>query len=130
MITVLENIMKQNRFFKRAVSMLYLILIDILILNSNVWLVMSQGLSRYDKKGEILLVYYFCKLCYPISETKTRHIDQPTQNSYSHKYPIDVDLGQIEVLKTLKNIKSADEGCAIKCIAACEGHAGKLGMIF
>ena len=46
-------------FFKRDLSMPYLILIDILVFNSNVWLVMSQGLSRYDKKGEILLVYYF-----------------------------------------------------------------------
>ena len=49
---------------------------------------------------------------------------------FSHKYPLDIDLGQLEVLKTLKNIKSADEGCAIKCTAACENHAGKLGMIF
>ena len=48
----------------------------------------------------------------------------------SHKYPLDVDLGQLEVLKTLKNIKSENEGCAIKCTAACENHAGKLRMPF
>ena len=49
---------------------------------------------------------------------------------FSHTYPLDVDLGQLEVLKTLKNIKSENEGCAIKCTAACENHAGKLRMPF
>ena len=47
-----------------------------------------------------------------------------------HKCPSDIDLGQVEILHTLKNIKAADEGCAIKCTAACENHAGKLGMSF
>ena len=47
---------------------------------------------------------------------------------FSHKYPLDIDLGQLEVLRTLKNIKTTDEGCAIKCTAACENDAGKLRM--
>ena len=70
-------------FFKRDLSMPYIILIDILVFNSNVWLVMSQGLSRYDKKGEILLVCYFCKLCYPVSEMKTRQINEIYKSLFS-----------------------------------------------
>ena len=49
---------------------------------------------------------------------------------FSHKYPLDIDLGQLEVLRTLKNIKTTDKGCAIKCTAACENDAGKLSMSF
>ena len=117
-------------FFFCAVSIPYLILINILIFDLNVWFVLSQSLSRYDKKGGILLIYYFCKLCYPLFETTTRQIDKQKYKKISHKYPLDVDLGQLEVLKTLKNIKSENEGCAIKCTAACENHAGKLRMPF
>ena len=48
--------------------------------------------------------------------------------SFWHKYSLDIDLGQLEVLKTLKNIKTTDEGCTIKCTAACENDAGKHRM--
>ena len=113
-------------FLKRTVSMLYLILIDILVSDSNVWFVMSQGLSRYDRKGEILLIDSIWKICYPLSEKKIRQSDELTRKSLSQNYHVDVDLGQLEVLKTLKSIKTSDEGCAIKCTAACENLAGKL----
>ena len=50
--------------------------------------------------------------------------------AFLHKYSLDIDLGQLEVLKTLKNIKTTDEGCATKCTAACENDAGKLRVSF
>ena len=55
---VLESIRNQNMVFKSTASMMYLFIAIILQL-LNVSFVMSQGLSRYDKKGKILLMTYF-----------------------------------------------------------------------
>ena len=113
-------------FLRRITSTPYLITINIIIFNSNVSFVMSQGLSRYDRKGKILLIDSIRKICYPLYEKKIRQINELTRKSLSQKNHVDVDLGQLEVLKTLKSIKTSDEGCAIKCTAACENLAGKL----
>ena len=56
--------------FKREDYMMYPFIANILYLTLNVSLVMSQGLSRYDKKGKILLMTYFCRLSYKLFETK------------------------------------------------------------
>ena len=56
---VLENIRNQNMVFKSKASMMYLFIAIILNFTLNVSFVMSQGLSRYDKKGKILLMTYF-----------------------------------------------------------------------
>ena len=116
--------------FKIKASMMYLFIANILNFTLNVSCVMSQGLSRYNKKGKILSINYFCRSCYKLFETKIKQIYEFTQKHFSHKCPSDIDLGQIEILHTLKNIKATDEGCAIKCTSACENHAGKLRMSF
>ena len=47
--------------FKSKVFMMYLFIANILNFTLNVSFVMSQGLSRYDKKGKIILIAYFCR---------------------------------------------------------------------
>ena len=47
--------------FKREDYMMYPFIANILNLTLNVSFVMSQGLSRYDKKGKIILIAYFCR---------------------------------------------------------------------
>ena len=116
--------------FKSNVSMMYLFIANFLNFTLNVSFVMSQSLSRYDKKGKPLSITPFCIWYYKLLDTKIRQIYEFTQKHFSHKCPSDIDLGQVEILHTLKNIKTIDEGCAIKCTAACESHAGKLIMSF
>ena len=76
--------------------------------------------------------YWFAIFVNYVTQYPKRKLDKLMYYTkvFSHKYPLDIDLGQLEVLKTLKNIKTTDEGCAIKCTAACENHAGKLSMSF
>ena len=114
--------------FINKASMMYLFIATILNFTLNVSFIMSQGLSRYDKKGKILSITYFCTSCFKLLDKKVRQIYEFTQKHFSHKCPSDIDVGQVEILHTLKNIKTTDEGCAIKCTAACENHAGKLRM--
>ena len=41
--------------------MMYLFIANILNFTLNVSFVMSQGLSRYDEKGKIPIITYFCR---------------------------------------------------------------------
>ena len=60
--------------FKIKGSLMYLFIAYTLNFNLNVSFVTSQGLARYDKKGKLLLITYFCRSCYKPFETKIRQI--------------------------------------------------------
>ena len=72
--------------FKSKVFMMYLFIANILNFTLNLSFVMSQGLSRYDEKGKIPIITYFCRSSHKLFET---HIYNEEQNVLSS---ISVDI--------------------------------------
>ena len=41
-------------------------------------------------------------------------------------WPVDVDLGQMEIIKNVTSIKTTDPTCGTRCIISCHAYTGKI----
>ena len=41
-------------------------------------------------------------------------------------WPVDVDLGQMEIIKNVTSIKTTDPTCGTRCIISCRAYTGKI----
>ena len=95
----------------------------------NAWPVDAQGLSRYNKKGNIFngVCLIITDKCYIFWYIICIWI------AYAHKFSInlstEVDLGQLEVIQRVTTIKTAELSCDVRCCAACEKTSGRNRVI-